>query len=276
MIYSIRLCVYIFETYKGGFLLTENIDGLNINYVLKGEGELVVLLHGWGSNITLFNAAIDLLSTKYKVLAFDMPGFGESDEPKEPWCVDDYVDFVLKFLSKYELQKATFLGHSFGGRVIIKLCARQLPFEIEKVILVDSAGVKPEKTTSQKIKQKGYKMTKRLFETKAVKTMFPDALENLRKKNGSADYNAASPVMRATLVKVVNEDLTDLMPSVKCPALLIWGRNDDATPVSDGQLMEKLMPESALVVFENAGHYSFLEQQAQFLRVLASFMNISL
>ena len=82
--------------------------------------------------------------------------------------------------------------------------------------------------------------------------------------------------MRATLVKVVNEDLTELMPSVKCPALLIWGRNDDATPLSDGQLMEKLMPESALVVFENAGHYSFLEQQAQFLRVLASFMNIQL
>ena len=176
MIYSIRLCVYIFETYKGGFLLTKSIDGLNINYICKGEGEPVVLLHGWGSNITLFNAAIDLLSVKYQVIAFDMPGFGESDEPKEPWCVDDYVDFVLKFLSEYQFEKITFLGHSFGGRVIIKLCARPLPFEIEKVILVDSAGVKPEKTTSQKIKQKGYKMTKRLFETKAVKTMFPDAL----------------------------------------------------------------------------------------------------
>ena len=61
--------------------MTENIDGLNINYILKGEGDLVVLLHGWGSNITLFNAAIDLLSTQYRVLAFDMPGFGESDEP---------------------------------------------------------------------------------------------------------------------------------------------------------------------------------------------------
>lgn len=143
--------------------MTENIDGLNINYVLKGEGELVVLLHGWGSNITLFNAAIDLLSTKYKVLAFDMPGFGESDEPKEPWCVDDYVDFVLRFLSKYELQKATFLGHSFGGRVIIKLCARTLPFEIEKVILVDSAGVKPEKNDLAENQAKGLQNDKASF-----------------------------------------------------------------------------------------------------------------
>ncbi|MCM1544003.1 MAG: alpha/beta hydrolase [Ruminococcus sp.] len=251
-----------------------NIDGLNINYICEGEGELVLLLHGWGSNITLFQAAINLLKQNYKVIAMDMPGFGESDEPSEPWDVDRYVDFVLEFLKGYQFDKITLLGHSFGGRVIIKLCSRDLPFEVEKVILVDSAGVKPEKTTSQKIKQTTYKMTKKIFASAAVQKMFPDALENLRRRNGSADYNAASPIMRQTLVKVVNEDLCDLMPNVKCPTLLIWGKNDDATPLSDGQLMEKLMPEAALVVFDNAGHYSFLEQQVLFSRVLASFMNI--
>ena len=99
-------------------------------------------------------------------------------------------------------------------------------------------------------------------------------LDNLRKRNGSADYNAASEVMKKTLVNVVNEDLTDLMPNVKCPALLIWGRLDTATPLSDGQTMERLMPEGALVVLENAGHFSFLDQSAQFLRILASFLNI--
>ena len=106
--------------------------------------------------------------------------------------------------------------------------------------------------------------------------MFPDALENLRKRNGSADYNAASPIMRQTLVKVVNEDLTDLMPNVKAPTLLVWGTADDATPLSDALIMEKLMPEAGLVKFEGAGHYSFLERAPQFGRVLASFMNINL
>ncbi|MGN1419261.1 MAG: alpha/beta fold hydrolase [Acutalibacteraceae bacterium] len=251
-----------------------NIGGLNINYIDQGQGELVLILHGWGSNITLHQNMIDLLSSKYRVLAPDMPGFGESDEPKEPWCVDDYVDFILEFLKNYDFKTITLLGHSFGGRVIIKLCSRKLPFEVEKVILVDSAGVKPEKTASQKFKQKTYKMGKKLLSTTAAQKLFPDALENLRKKNGSADYNAASPVMRQTLVKVVNEDLCEYMPNVKCPALLIWGKNDDATPLSDGQKMEKLMPEAALVSFDNAGHYSFLEQQVLFNRVLASFMKI--
>lgn len=254
--------------------MIKKVCDLNINYIEKGEGELVLLLHGWGSNITLFESMINVLSQKYKVLAMDMPGFGESQEPSEAWDVDCYTDFVLEFLKDYDFSKITLLGHSFGGRVIIKLCSRELPFEVEKVILVDSAGVMPEKTASQKMKQKAYKMTKKIYSSSAVQKLFPDALENLRRKNGSADYNAASPIMRQTLVKVVNEDLCHLMPNVKCPALLIWGKNDDATPLSDGEKMEKLMPEAALVSFDNAGHYSFLDQQVLFNRVLASFMNI--
>lgn len=256
--------------------MIKTIDSLNINYTESGEGELVLLLHGWGSNITLFNHTISVLERKYKVVAMDMPGFGESDEPAEPWCVDDYVDFVLKFLESYNVKKITLLGHSFGGRVIIKMCSRELPFEIDKIILVDSAGVKPQKTLKQKTKQSIFKATKKIYSAAPVQKMFPDALENLRKRNGSADYNAASPIMRQTLVRVVNEDLCELMPNVKAPTLLIWGTADDATPLSDAKIMEKLMPEAGLVTFEGAGHYSFLECQAQYGRVLASFMKINL
>lgn len=270
---SVTNIIYCF---KEVIALDINIGGLHINYTDRGEGELVVLLHGWGSNITLFESMINLLSSKYRVVAMDMPGFGESDEPQEAWDVDRYVDFVLEFLKPYGAKKLTLLGHSFGGRVIIKLCSRKLPFEVEKVILVDSAGVMPEKTAKQKLKQKTYQWTKKIYSADIVQKMFPEALENLRRKNGSADYNAASVVMRQTLVKVVNEDLCHLMPNVKCPALLIWGKNDDATPISDGEKMEKLMPEAALVAFDNAGHYSFLEQQVLFNRVLASFMNIDI
>ena len=256
--------------------MNKTVCGLNINYTERGEGDLVVLLHGWGSNITLFEQSIAILERKYKVVAMDMPGFGESEEPKEPWDVDNYVDFVLAFLKDYNPTKITVLGHSFGGRVIIKMCSRELPFEIEKVILVDAAGVKPEKTLKQKTKQSIFKATKKIYSAAPVQKMFPDALENLRKKNGSADYNAASPIMRQTLVKVVNEDLTHLMPNVKAPTLLVWGTLDDATPLSDALLMEKLMPEAGLVKFEGAGHYSFLECAPQFGRVLASFMKIDL
>ncbi len=256
--------------------MQKTVDGLKINYIVEGEGELVVLLHGWGANITLFDNLIHLMSTKYKVLAMDMPGFGASDEPKEIWNVDNYADFVIDFVKDFaENENVTFLGHSFGGRVIFKINAREnLPFKIKKLILVDAAGVKPKKTFKQKVKQAVYKFTKKILTSKLFTKLFPNAMDNLRKKNGSADYLAASPTMRQVLVKVVNEDLTHLFPLVTVPTLLIWGRNDTATPVSDAELMEKQMKDAGLVVLENCGHYSFLEQQYTFNRVISSFMKL--
>lgn len=255
--------------------LRKTVNGIGINYEQKGSGELVVLLHGWGSNIKLFANLIDLLSAKYTVVAMDMPGFGESEEPKTPWCVDDYVQFVIDFLKDYDTKEVTLLGHSFGGRVIIKMHSREsLPFKVKKVILVDSAGIMPPKSNKKSWRTRYYKMGKAVLSTKLVQKLAPDALENFRKKMGSADYAAASPMMRQVMVKVVNEDLEPYLPNIKCPTLLVWGVNDTATPISDGEKMEKLIPDAGLVKLENAGHYSFLEQQFTFNRVMCSFMGI--
>ena len=109
---------------------------------------------------------------------------------------------------------------------------------------------------------------------KPMKALFPDAVENMRKKRGSADYNSATPVMRETLVKVVNEDLTHLLPNIKAPSLLIWGTMDTATPLSDGEKFEKLIPDAGLVRVTGAGHYSFLEAPEYVARVVKSFLKI--
>lgn len=253
----------------------KTVNNIKINYEQKGSGDLIVLLHGWGSNIKLFANLIDLLSRKYTVVAMDMPGFGESQEPPSAWCVDDYVNFVIDFLKDYNTKQVMLLGHSFGGRVIIKLNSRKdLPFEVTKVILVDSAGILPPKSNKKSFRTYYYKAGKAFLSNKLVQKIAPDALENFRKKMGSADYVAASPLMRQVLVKVVNEDLEPLLPNIKCPTLLVWGVNDTATPLSDGEKMEKLIPDAGLVKLENAGHYSFLEQQFTFNRVMCSFMKI--
>ena len=253
----------------------KKVNGININYEQKGSGDLIVILHGWGSNITLHANMIELFSKKYTVVAMDMPGFGKSEEPPSAWCVDDYVQFVIDFLADYDNKKIMFLGHSFGGRVIIKLCSRtDLPFEVNKVMLVDSAGILPPKSNKKSFRTRWYKFCRNILSTKLMQKLFPEALEKLRVKYGSADYAAASPLMRQVLVKVVNEDLEPLLPNIKCPALLVWGVNDTATPLSDGEKMEKAIPDAGLVKLENAGHYSFLEQQYTFNRVMCSFMKI--
>ena len=255
-----------------------NIDGLNINYIDSGDKNsenAILLLHGWGSNITLFQKMIDMLSPYMRVVAPDMPGFGESDEPNEPWNVDNYVQFIEKFCKTVSLENPIVLGHSFGGRVIIKSVTGDKPtMNPPKIILTDSAGIKPKQSLKSKVNTKMYKMGRSVMSTAPMKKLFPDAVENMRNKRGSADYRAASPVMRATLVNVVNEDLTHLLSEIKQSTLLVWGDKDDATPLSDGQLMEKLIPDSGLVVIEGTGHYAFLEGWYTFSRVLASFLEI--
>lgn len=248
------------------------IEDISVNYIDEGEGDVILLLHGWGANITLFKGIIETLSSGHRVIAPDMPGFGKTPEPPEPWCVDDYVDFVMKFLDSLHIKEFSVLVHSFGGRVLFKMNAREnLPYAIHKVVLIDSAGIMPKKTWKQKMSLCIYKTASRLMSTKPLHFLYPDAVEDMRKKRGSADYNNATPTMRATLVKVVNEDLTQLIGRIKCPALLIWGDADTATPLADAKVMEGLIKDAGLVVCEGAGHYSFLEQPAKVHGALQAF-----
>lgn len=260
-----------------------NVKGLNIRYREEGEGKLLLLLHGWGSNIDLFDGIFRFASSAYRVTAPDMPGFGKSEEPEEPFSLDDYVDFVSGFLEEvYPGEKEVIaLGHSHGGRVILRMLSRmadgeEFSFSVPKVILTDSAGIRRERTAEQEKKVRRYKTYRKILEKSGITKVDPKAVDRLQKKFGSADYAAASPVMRASMVKVVNEDLSGELPKIKTPALLIWGSADTDTPLEDGRKMEELMPEAGLAVIEGAGHYSFLEQPLWYNRILGSFLGIAI
>ena len=251
--------------------MTVTIDNIETNYFSMGEEseETVVMLHGWASNIELFRPCALPVSAKYRVLAPDMPGHGKTPEPPAAWTVDDYADFVVKFLQRFGVKKAILLGHSFGGRVIIKLCARDaLPFTVTKIVLVDSAGIRPEKSQEQKMKEGVVKFGKKLI------AKSPALLSKMQSMMGSADYRAASPLMRQVLVNTVNEDLEPLLPSIRQPALLVWGTLDTATPITDAEKMEKLIPEAGLARIEGAGHFSFVENPALFNAILASYLKL--
>lgn len=261
---------------------------LRVEYLEEGEGPLVVLLHGWGSNKELYGNLIKTLAVKYRVVAPDFPGAGKSQEPSEPWSVDDYCDFVETFVSKVLAEKndmsvnegaakpkVILAGHSHGGRVLIKLLGgRKLPFTVSKLILIDSAGLVPEKTPEQLRKMKRYKRGKAFLSLPPVKLLFPHALEKLQSKSGSADYRMATPIMRQTMVKVVNEDVREYLGNIKAETLLIWGDKDTATPLSDGKYMESKIHGSGLAVLPGAGHFSFLDNQYQFLAVMRSFLGV--
>lgn len=257
--------------------MTTTINGLKINYKTKGQGKRIFLLHGWGANIELFNNLIDVLSVKYEAIAIDLPGFGLSEEPKEAWSVLDYTNFVIDFIKKTfaDTTDAIFLGHSYGGRIIIKMTSSDhLPFKIEKIILVDAAGIKPRRSIFYYVKVYSYKVLKHLVDNKFVKKLYPELKESLVKIFGSSDYSNASGVMRKSMSLAVNEDLTPLLSKIEIDTLLIWGEKDTATPISDGELMNNHIKNSGLVRIKNAGHYSFLDDAFTFNRVIKSFLSI--
>ncbi|MDR1730665.1 MAG: alpha/beta hydrolase [Synergistaceae bacterium] len=261
---------------------TMKLEGLDLRYYDQGTGDAVVFLHGWGSEFSIFRPFLDRMSNCRRVCAPNLPGFGGSEEPPAAWGVDDYADFVRSFLKKLGIREAVLIGHSFGGRIIIKLAARSgatppsetLPLRLHKIILVDSAGIRPGMTLKKRLRLAVYKGVRQVARLVAAEKLFPGLLESWRRRNASPDYRDASPRMRECFVKIINEDLTPFLSSISCPTLLIWGENDRETPLGDGQLMERLVPDSGLVTLKNAGHYSFLDQPFIFGRVLDSFLGL--
>lgn len=252
------------------------IRGCKTNYIVWGDGdETIVILQGWGTSLAVYDSIAKFLSQKYRVITFDFPGFGASEEPKEAWSVDDYADFFEDFMRELGVTKAVLMGHSYGGRVIIKLANREkLSFEIDRIVLVDSAGIMAKKTFKQRFRQRKFKILKKIVNWKPIHAICPNLIEEWKSKQGSADYRNASPIMKQCMVKAINEDLTDILPGVKNEVLLVWGDADTATPIADARLMESRMPNAGLAVIQGAGHYCFLENPGVFFGIMKSYFGM--
>lgn len=259
-------------------LLEINFKGeiLSLNVSDCGSGDCVLLLHGWGTNMNVYKSIIDYLSPYRRVISYDIPGFGDSTAPSFAFSTDDYANLALCVLSSLGINRVTLIGHSHGGRTILNLASRENPgIEIEKIILIDSAGIVPKKTIMQKLKVKKYKFGKAVLSFAPIKKLFPNAIETYKSKHGSADYKSVSGTVRDSLVKIVNDDYKERMKTIKASTLLIWGTGDDATPLSDGEFMEKNIPDAGLVKVEGGSHYSFLDNPLLVQKVIFSFLGIS-
>lgn len=252
------------------------IGNLRAHYVTDGTGPTVLFLHGWGADISAYRQVIDFLKKDWCVCSLDLPGFGCSEEPPEPWDVDHYVDFVQDFMTETHLDRVVLFGHSFGGRIVIKLVNRSdISAKVTKIVLMDAAGIKNRKSLKQKVRERLYKIMKFVFQNPVMKFLYPTFPENMRRKFGSEDYLAASPMMRATLVKTVNEDLSAFLPGMHIPTLLLWGEKDTATPLWQGQFMHRMIPDSKLVIIKNAGHFPFQTDFATVSDALQAYLNVS-
>ncbi len=251
--------------------MTIEINGTALHYERLGTGNPVLLLHGWGaSTLAMGSIAQCVASLGYEAISLDFPGFGQSAAPSGPWGVPEYAACTRVFMEELGILGCDVVAHSFGGRVTIWLASEE-PGLFGRLVLVDAAGIKPRRKAKYYLRVYAYKLGKRLARIHWLNRLF--AIGEKQKRAGSVEYQQLSGDMRAAYVKIVNLDLSDRLVRIPNETLLIWGENDQDTPLWMGQKMEREMPHAGLAVIPGAGHFSYAEDYPRFCAIMAALFN---
>jgi pimeloyl-ACP methyl ester carboxylesterase len=250
------------------------VKGLPIRHVVVGtanDGPTIVMLHGWGASLDLIlPIARPLARLGYRIFALDFPGFGQSPPPPQAWTVFDYASFVVDYLQAHELEHVYLFGHSFGGRLSIILGAEN-PEYFNKIVLADSAGVRSAPSTSTRLRTKSYQAVRDGLKRLGLNAVSERLQQWYIDRYASTDYKAVTGIMRETFVKVVNEDLLPYAARMKPSTLLLWGDQDQDTPLWQAQKLEQTIPDAGLVILKGAGHFSYLDQLTDSVRIIDFF-----
>jgi len=251
-------------------------EDVRIHYETCGDhGSRVLLLHGWGCDISLMRPIANALQTDHRVLIIDFPGHGESGRPPEPWGIPEYGKCLIHFLEDLDFIPCSVIAHSFGCRVATWI-ASENPDLFQKMIFTGAAGIRPKQREESRKRSERYKTLRNRAELIGKIPFLRGAAhameDKLRRKYGSADYNRLDEEMRATFVKVVNFDLSDRYERIHQSTLLIWGDQDKETPLWMGREMEKRIPDSALILLEGGTHFAYLEQNDRFNLIAKQFL----
>jgi pimeloyl-ACP methyl ester carboxylesterase len=248
------------------------INDLEVAVCIVGEGKPVVALHGWGGGIRSFWPVAERLAPYgYQVHVLDLPGFGQSELPPQPWSVVDYARFVVAFLDDFDLPQVSFLGHSFGGRIGLVLAA-DYPARIDKMVLADSAGIRTPLTARQHVRNFLARSTSRTLERLRLDGWRARLQDRYNRRYASEDYLTAGP-LRETFLRVIQQDLSTYAARIQAPTVLIWGDQDKDTPLWQGKKLEQTIPDAGLIVFEGAGHFAYLERLGEYVRIVHHFLS---
>ena len=233
-------------------------DIIMIHHITEGSNTSrdTVFLHGFGGSVSSFEHIARAMRgyDGHRTTLLDFYGFGKTPPKDKPMTLDDYTESVVELVNFYGMKDVTLVAHSFGGRVAVRLAAERP--EVKRLLLADSAGLIP---------KRGLKYYAKVYSYKLMKGF------GVELKTGSPDYNSMSGVMRKTFVNIVNTDIKPYLSLIACPTILVWGEIDTETPVYMAEIFRKRIKNSHLIIFENCGHFAYLENSARFIGILKAF-----
>ena len=245
------------------------VEGLRLHFRLRGSGQPLLLLHGWGGSSLSYMAAAPMLEKRFRILAPDLPGFGFSEGPVGAWGAGDYARVVAELVRTSGLGAVNVAGHSFGGLVAVALASSE-PELVKRVVLVASPVVRLPQEANVRSRSTTYSRIR------SAANLLPGPLKGrvldwARTRYGSEDYRNAGP-LRPTLVRVVNEDWREALPKVQAPMLLVYGEKDEDVPLAVAHAAKQEVPSAELVVMPGAGHFPFLDDAEGFVEAVSGFL----
>ena len=264
-----------------------SVNGSRVNYVEMGEGPALVFVHGlagcwqnWLENIPHF-------ARSHRVIAIDLPGFGESELPHEDISMPGYGRLVDAFLGEIGIECASVVGNSMGGFIAAEVAVSH-PARVDKLALVSAAGVmtvRPAELTVAKhlarsfqagsarvlarrqslVRRRGLRKLILYGIVRHPELLQPELVYEIASGGGKPGFVDAFNA-------VLDYDFSDRLPDVQHPTLIVWGRNDRIVPVGGAYGYEQLIPNTQRVIFEETGHVPMIERPALFNRVLEDFL----
>jgi pimeloyl-ACP methyl ester carboxylesterase len=258
--------------------------GIRTNYLEAGSGSPLVLIHGSGPGVTAFanwHRVIPALSEYFHVYAPDMVGFGYTDAPEEitDFTLDVWVNHIIGFLDALGIERASFIGNSYGGALSLATAARH-PERVDRFILMGAAGLEFEMTAGLEAVW-GYQPSlanmRKLMETFAYNAgLVTDAIvesrHNASVRPGAFEtYSRLFPEPRPPKLRRLATPEEDIR-RIKQRALIVHGREDVIVPVDVAYRFSALLQHSELHVFGECGHWTQIEKQDRFLEVVIPFL----
>ncbi len=234
------------------------VEGTRVRYLEAGitnSGAPLIMLHGYRAGADYwFPHPFPQLAEEHHVIALDLPGYGYSGRLAE-YGLSAYSAFLLAFLDALHLRSVNLLGHSMGAQVAIAAAAKQ-PERVEKLVLVDSAGLpRLEPHWQVPIRMLGDASARHV-------RLFPLMMR----------LGARSVAGRDGLRMLQKEHVSNILKSLTMPTLIVWGSRDRVIPLEHGALMARHIPNSRLAVIRNAGHMPFYQKPQEFNRLVLAFL----
>ncbi|EKE26615.1 MAG: alpha/beta superfamily hydrolase/acyltransferase [uncultured bacterium (gcode 4)] len=245
------------------------VDGVIINYLISDNFDpekCLFFLHWWKQDRKSFISILEILENKkISFISIDFPGFWKSSKLSYDWWIKDFSEITCRFIEKLDLKKPVLIAHSFWWRIAIYLWAK---YNIaSKLILIWAWSISPKK---KNIKYFIVKAGKFLLSVKWLHFIWDIVREKLR----SPDYKSSNE-LKWTFLKIINEDISNMLTDIKAPVLLIWWKNDNQTLLEQWIQMKDTIPNSRLEIFEDWTHFVFQEYPQEVANLITDFTNVS-